>query len=696
MATLTTLWLIPIMMIAGWCISCKGSSVGPSPPDCHISCNDICADITCTWNPVPGANNNLTYTLHWEGSHSKAIGHSWAIIPRHHFTRNSELQVWVQTKDQDGTVSQSKSVTFNTGEIIKPSPPKFVSHSPEPMEIHWMSPCDQLMLEVGHCDVRHRTEAQPEWIQEEESGVSGSYTVTNPQSCRTYSFQVRCACGTSMMSEWSEVLEIRSAEKAPVGTLDVWRDCGMFHQSSDCVLTWKMLPMSKACGQVLGYNLGLYFNNGTHVAFNESVNASVRLVCRELHCFYNFSLKNVKSVSINAYNALGVTPPSHLGIQVPVKIPKEESINLEINENNLTVSWNIKSMIPNIKEYVVQYKEAGSSLGQGLDWVRLNTNLTKVTIKGLFKKYTAYLVAVFTVLDHDEVQLLCIDVTHFVQGIPAKVPLFEVFSYDTTHATLLWDTVLMSVQNGVTPYYQIGYGNIIVKNISAHPQLENMSVILEDLKEDHNYVVWIKAVNQAGPGPNTTVSFKTLSSENIGALTKLLGGLAGLIILLPVIALFCCRNTKACRAVLSSLYEKVPDPHNSKIIRELKSQINDSLAWLCKPAEGQCPISQIEIVKTSSSTFIPQTDKIMKSGDGDDPVDDIFIREHKKTHYGCGKQEYSKMFDSDEERNEEDETATSSWSSEEDNVGYEQHFMPTVLDIQEVEERERTLTICIE
>lgn len=689
MATLTTLWFIPITMVASWCFSCKGAPVGPSPPDCHIPCDDSSCngDIICTWNPVPGANNNLTYTLHWEGSQSKATGHM-AIIERRKFTSHSELKVWVQTKDQDGTVSQSKPVTFNTADIIKPSPPKIVSNSSEPMEFHWMSPCDQLMLEVGNCDVRHRTDAQPEWIQEEEEeeedGVSGSYTLNNPESCRTYSFQVRCACGTSMMSEWTKDVEIRSAERAPFGTLDVWRDCGMLSQSSECVLTWKKLPMSKSCGHILGYNLGLYFNNGTHMALNKSVAASERLVCSEVQCFYNFSLENVKSVSINAYNTLGVTPSSHLDIQVPVKIPKEESLNLEMEENNLTVSWNITSWIPNIKEYVVQYKEAGSSLGQGLDWIRSKTSLSKVTLKGSFKKFTAYLVSVFTVLDHNEVQLCCIDVTHFVQGMPAKVPLFKVLSFDTTGATLLWETVLMSVQNGVTPYYQIGYGNNNVKNISARPHLENMSIILEDLKEDHNYEVWIKAVNQAGPGPKTTLSFRTLSSENIGALAKLLGGFAGLsILLIVIIVLCCCRDNKACRAVLS-LYEKVPDPHNSMIIKELKSQINDSLAWLCKPAEEQCPISEIEIVKTSSSTFIPQTDKIINSEDGNDPLDDIFIGEHKKTYSGCGKQEYSKMSDSDEEKNEEDETATCSWSSEEDNAGYEQHFMPTDLDIQEI------------
>lgn len=694
MATMTTLWLMPIMM-AGSCFSYEGPPVSPSPPGCHIPCDDsgCSSDIICTWDPVPGPNN-LTYTLHWEGSQSKATGYR-AIIQRHHFTSHSELKVWVQTKDKDGTVSKSETVTFNTADIIKPSPPEIISSSHEPMEIHWLPPCDQLMLEVGHCDVRHCTETQPAWVQQEEGGVSGSYTLNSPEPGTKYSFQVRCACGKSMMSEWSEVLTIKSAERAPLGMLDVWRDCGMLPQSSECVLTWKKLPMSKARGHILGYNWRLYFNNGTDVALNESVAASLRLVCSEVQCYYNSPLKDVKSVSISTYNALGVTPPSHLDIQVPVKIPKEVAIHLEMNESILIVSWNITPWVPDIKGYVVQYKEAGSSLGQGLDWIRLNASLTKVIMKGQFKKFTAYQVSVFTVLDHSKVHLYCTDVTHFVQGTPAKVPLFKVLSYGTTHVTLLWETVLMSVQNGVTPYYQVGYDKDNVKNVSAHPQLENRTITLDDLKENHDYEVWIKAVNQAGPGPNNTVVFKTLSSENIGVITKFLVGVGVTFLIVLLFTLFCCRDNKACPAVLSSLYEKVPDPHNSNIIREMKYQINDSLAWLCVPAVEQCPkISEIEIVKTSSFAFIPQTDKLIDDKDGDDPLEDILTEERKKIHSGCGKQEYSKMVDSDDEKNEEDETSKSSCCSEEDNVGYEQHFLPTDLDIQEIEERERTEKRC--
>ncbi|KAJ0057980.1 hypothetical protein NL108_007195 [Boleophthalmus pectinirostris] len=685
MATVVSAWFLSILM-TGCAVSVKGL-VSPSPPKCHIPCGESSCSphIICTLDSKHVPNNSLTYTLHWE-DHKEEVTDHRAIIQRDFFTSHSELQVWVQIQDQDGTVFKSETVSFNTADIIKPLPPKIEISAPqEDIEIHWEHSCDQLMLNLGHCTVRHKTEAEPAWTQPDEGGVSGSYTLYKPEPSTNYLFQVRCACGSSMMSDWSKVHAIRSAETAPVGKLDIWRNCDMLPLSSDCVLIWKKLPMSEARGHILGYNLTLYCNNGTTVTLNESAAESVSLICTEVQCYHNSSLKGVKSVSINAYNALGMTPSSHLTIQTPVRITDQRAIDLKMNENNLTVSWNTTWITDNISEFVVQYKEARSPLGKGFDWVRVNTSLTKITIKGQFKNYTAYLVSVFIVLDC-MVKLYCEDIVHFVQGIPAKVPMFKVLTYGTTHVTLLWEPVLLSKHNDVTPYYQIGYGKDNVYNLSAYPQIGNRTFTLTNLTEDHEYVVWIKAVNQAGPGPNATVLFKTRATENIGTAVLLFIGLLFPLVLLLVCVLSC-RKNKTCP--IASLYEKVPDPHNSKIIGEIQFQINDSLAWLCIPAtEQQLPkISIIEIVNIPQCAFNSKMDKEMNSDVGDNTVEE----EHKKTQCGSGKQEYSKMIDSDEDKYEEEaETDTYSSSSGEEHTGYEQHFMPTEQDIKEIEEWERT------
>lgn len=60
----------------------------------------------------------------------------------------------------------------------------------------------------------------------------------------------------------------------------------------------------------------------------------------------------------------------------------------------------------------------------------------------------------------------------------------------------------------------------------------------------------------------------------------------------------------------------------------------------------------------------------------DDQRDDVVIEENHRTDHKYGRQAYSKMVDSDEDKED-------SWSSEEEQCtsGYEKHFMPTPLEI---------------
>lgn len=69
------------------------------------------------------------------------------------------------------------------------------------------------------------------------------------------------------------------------------------------------------------------------------------------------------------------------------EVGSERPIDVRMNMANLTVSWELPSQLPDatsVKEYVVQYKEAGSLLGKGFDWIRVNKSCTAVTFTGLF------------------------------------------------------------------------------------------------------------------------------------------------------------------------------------------------------------------------------------------------------------------------------------------------------------------------
>ncbi len=142
---------------------------------------------------------------------------------------------------------------------------------------------------------------------------------------------------------------------APVGELNVWRDCGVSPATFDCVLTWKVyernnlqsrflgwknkpkslyanspllfslclcsiqrLPESQACGLILGYEVEVSYSNGTVLLMNVSTaEPGAQLVCDLMQCYLTQSLKDASSVSVSAYNAHGATVPSYLAMPAP-------------------------------------------------------------------------------------------------------------------------------------------------------------------------------------------------------------------------------------------------------------------------------------------------------------------------------------------------------------------------------------------
>lgn len=77
------------------------------------------------------------------------------------------------------------------------------------------------------------------------------------------------------------------------------------------------LPVSQACGLILGYEVRLSYKNGTTVVVNGSMAERYGMWCDEVQCRFNSSLKDASSVSVSAYNAHGATVPSYLTLPVP-------------------------------------------------------------------------------------------------------------------------------------------------------------------------------------------------------------------------------------------------------------------------------------------------------------------------------------------------------------------------------------------
>lgn len=109
------------------------------------------------------------------------------------------------------------------------------------------------------------------------------------------------------------------------------------------------------------------------------------------------------------------------------------------------------------------------------------------------------------------------------------------------------------------------------------------------------------------------------------------------------------------------------------------------MAWICIPINESHPkISLLEVVVIQAWSSKSSLKKTSDAGDGSSQLDcqddrrDAVTEDCHRTDNKCGREAYSKMVDSDEER---------SWSSSEEEQctsGYERHFMPTASEILEV------------
>ncbi|KAK6312270.1 hypothetical protein J4Q44_G00179340, partial [Coregonus suidteri] len=274
-----------------------------------------------------------------------------------------------------------------------------------PLEIYWTLQCNDLGSSDQHCEVQYRTQDQQGWTQEDQ--LLSNFLLLTPRPYTVYEFQVRCACDgpEALMSDWSSVYTAQSSESAPVKALDVWSDCGVTSELSQCALMWKEMPTWLVQGKVLGY-------------------------------------VGVSGVDVSVYNSQGATKPAPLalptlGLQVP-----ELSFTVNLDILSLNVSWSLPPQpIENMQEYVVQYKKVGHPPTQGFDWIKVHQKNTSIILRGDFEKHTAYNVSLFAVFINSSC-LLGSTIGYSLHGLPPK-------------------------RKGLILLYQLVLNNFTVYNVSA-------------------------------------------------------------------------------------------------------------------------------------------------------------------------------------------------------------------------------------
>ncbi|XP_029584694.1 interleukin-12 receptor subunit beta-2 isoform X2 [Salmo trutta] len=612
--------LLILLLLQHTCLPQPGPPSPPSAPQCHIPYTEgRQADIHCFWDPGQDPQIPTSYSLHWnstEGISSAVEGTNVSgVIPRELYTSYSDLTVLVKAANQHGSAT-STMAAFNTGDIKKPPTPEITHHCSQPLEIYWILQCDDQGSSDQLCEVQYRTQDQHGWTQEED--ILRSFLLLTPRPYTVYEFQVRCVCEgpQALMSDWSSVYTAQSSESAPVKALDVWSDCGVTSELSQCALMWKEMPSWLAQGKVLGYVVTLSHSNGTVAVVNVSMSEPGGLcVCQEKRCRFTPSLRGVSGVDVSVYNSQGATKPASLALPTSgLQVPK---LSFTVNQDilSLNASWSLPPQpIENMHEYVVQYKQVGLPPTQGFDWIKVHQNHTSIILRGDFENYTAYNVSLFAVFINSSC-LLASAISYSLHG-------------------------LCNVSGDQNSFHLLGL-------TSGHHQ------------------VWIRAETKAGLGPSETIIFSTENSH--GFLKYLVPGIiAGMLLLIIIII-----PMKTC--------VKVPDPSNSKLLQQMKLQFNSSSTAIFSPLESNPKISELEVVEKPfwDANACPRK---RSSPDGQTEGVVGEERTHIRTDEEAEREEdadegYSIIIDTDEEERDGGESGS---LLEDDHFvsDYEKHFMP--------------------
>ncbi|XP_056127990.1 interleukin 12 receptor, beta 2a, like [Rhinichthys klamathensis goyatoka] len=657
----------------------------PSRPDCAIE--DLNEDIHCSWTKSNEPMIPTIYTLHWKDCDgnikSRESDQENVVINRAEYMKSTDITAWVTAKNGLGSAQSEESV-FNTGHIIRPDPPNNITHTFMPLVIYWNMDCDSVDPLDKKCQVQYHThDHMLDWIQEDD--LQSTFPLEDSQPFTEYSFRVRCHCGyeEKVMSDWSSVFSVRTPPAAPVGQLDVWSDCVPYSDNSSCNIYWKEMPLSQARGEISNYIVTLKLKNGTEIKQVTRQSRDTGSQHRtEQNCpqLRRFPLKmGVMGVFVSANTSMGTSIPTFMLFPVRGQTTPEVNLSVMGEKQTLRVSWSVHPQFSDsVLEYVVQHVSVVPHLAC-LSWVRVNRTQTSVTITGDFRNYTAYNVSLYTVFNNHSTFLKSA-IAYTLQGVPPKVPQFDVKIVSQSSVILMWSPIPLHESKGVILHYSVGI-NETGYNVSS----DSTSMHLSDLQPARQYQAWVSAVSAAGEGMRSITTFST--TEENSFFTSILMAVFILLSFLILVIAFKLVWLRYCS-------QKIPDPLNSKSFNHMNFQ--HAWPWLCSLSESPLKISELEIVEnlhptTPTSPSETELEKILidvepqqfqvpdglgRTNEGGEKwLEDS--EESNRRHISkqdSWRKEYSEMVDTDEEEGAGGEE----WWDQQGVSDYERHFMPSV------------------
>uniref|UniRef100_A0A8C2DF33 Interleukin 12 receptor, beta 2a, like n=1 Tax=Cyprinus carpio TaxID=7962 RepID=A0A8C2DF33_CYPCA len=572
-----------------------------------------------------------------------------AVIKRTEYMKSTYTTVWVTAENVLGSVQSEKS-DFNTGHIKRPDPPYNISLTSAPLEFIWDMDCDGMGPLDKSCQVQYHENNHMDWIEVDD--CQAMFVLEDPQPFTLYSFRVRCHCGheEKVMSSWSSVNSVRTPPAAPVGQLDVWSDCAPNSDKSSCNVYWKEMPLSQARGEIISYIVMLQLENGTQVTRQRRDTVSqhpAEQSCLQL----SFPLEpGVRGVFVSANTSMGTSDPTFMPFAVRGQMTPEVNLSVVGENQMLLVSWSIHPQFSeSVLEYVVQHVSVVPHLC--LNWVRVNRTQRSVTLKGDLRNYTAYNVSLFAVFNN-HTTFLSSEIAYTLEGVPPKVQQVHVNNISHSSATLIWSPIPVNESKGVILHYLVG-----ITETGSKISSDRTSALLSELQPAKQYQAWVSAVSAAGEGNRRFTTFST-NEKDRDVKTILLP----VFIPLMMVLVLCC--------------VKIPDPINSKTFKHMNFQH----AWprLCSPSELTLKISELEIVEnldpnTPTPPSETESEKVLidvepqhfqvpdglgRTNEGEDEPEES-NRGKLISKPDSWAKEYSEMVDTDEEKDDGDDEASS-------------------------------------
>ncbi|KAM5191781.1 interleukin-31 receptor subunit alpha [Mantella aurantiaca] len=526
-------------------------------------------NLTCAWITRKNTRLATTFTLSRISSLNKSVLCST--------TNNSctsfyigdgellvgEYEVQVEAENKLGKVA-CPVILINTHRLVKMDPPNSLFLKPSCtenslfwLEMSWrrsiLAPDD---LNVN-CALRYKQLQSVQWSYHNlymQKEAQMCYNLTGLEAFTDYTVSMRCIGndGQIFWSEWSEDITIRTLEKAPSHSVELWRVITFSNNTRLVHLMWKEKSYIKPSGITQGFVVQWHPEDESFALQNKTTRHNEMVL----------SLPNKAYIlSVIYYNSAGSSPSAKL--RIPAIKEKTQNLihsaQLFIMNETVTVIWNITDM--RIMTYMVEWCiDSILNPCNNISFQQVENSSEWTGSKGIFEPYTHYRISVYPILE-TKVEAPITSYFYVKEAAPLHGPNITVVNLKETEATIKWNPIRQDDANGfLTSFSAVYNSNDEHESITVSSDVYEYT--LKSLKPKTVYTAYVIASTRAGNTSGHHVHFTTHkhNGEEFGLVIGIIGALVVLVVVFGI------AYTRKKEMIKHLLWPDVPDPAHSSII----------------------------------------------------------------------------------------------------------------------------------